>query len=231
MRKLLSFLLSLCLILSLLSVAGFTISAAGYDTVQLNGFTTWTQAELDKSSGNNGYANGCITKLTVVTDPQYIVGGGNQAIKAVKGGSQSYNNCIVNWTYGTGGPCTAGNVWAAADGSAVDYAAYDGIRVAVLNGKGEPANFTKITFRITESKNYSNNMRYWEGAINRDADGYFYFDFKSFKSAGSPAGADLYDYLQNYAQGISMLCYGGTDENTCYYSAVELYRPAGSSNI
>ena len=230
MRKSLSILLSLCMILSLLSVAGFTISAAGYDTVKLDGFTKWTQTELDKSSGNNGYANGCITKLTVVTDPQYIVGGGNQAIKAVKGGSQSYNNCIVNWTYGTGGPCTAGNVWAAADGSAVDYSSYDGIRVAVLNGKGEPANFTRITFRITEGWNYSNNMRYWDGAIVRDTDGYFYFDFKSFKSAGSPAGADIYDYLKNNARGISMLCYGGTDENTCYYSAVELYRTAGSTS-
>ena len=230
MKKSISYLLSLCMLLSLFSVA-FTVNAAGaYDTVKLKGFTTWTQAELDKSSGNNGYANGCITKLTVVTDAQYIVGGGNQAIKAVKGGSQSYNNCIVNWTYGTGGPCTAGNVWAAADGSAVDYSAYEGIRVAVLNGKGEPANFTKITFRVTNGANYSNNMRYWEGTPVRDTDGYFYFDFKSFKSAGNPGGTDIYDYMKNYASGISMLCYGGTDENTCYYSAVELYREAGTVN-
>ena len=233
MKKWLSLLLTLCMMLSLFGGIGvFTAAAAaGYETVQLNGFTTWTQAELDTSSGNNGYANGCITKLTVVTDAAYIVGGGSQAIKAVKGGSQSYNNCIVNWTYGTGGPCTAGNVWAAADGSAVDYSAYEGIRVAVLNGNGQPANFTRVTFRITEGKNYSNNMRYWDGTINRDADGYFYFDFKSFKSAGSPAGTDLYDYLKNYAKGISMLCYGGTDENTCYYSAVELYRAAGSGSV
>ena len=230
MKKSLSILLSLCMLLSLFSVA-FTATAAGaYDTVKLNGFTTWTQAELDKSSGNNGYANGCITKLTVVTDARYIVGGGNQAIKAVKGGSQSYNNCIVNWTYGTGGPCTAGNVWAAADGSAVDYSTYEGIRVAVLNANGQPANFTKITFRVTNGVNYSNNMRYWEGTPVRDADGYFYFDFKSFKSAGNPGGTDVYDYMKNYASGISMLCYGGTDENTCYYSAVELYRAAGTVN-
>ncbi len=225
MRKSLSILLSLCMLLSLFTGIGFATQAAGnYDTVMLNGFTTWTQAELDKSSGNNGYANGCITKLTVVTNPQYIVGDGSQAIQAVKGGSQSYNNCIVNWTYGSGGPCTAGNVWAPADGSTVDASDYEGIRVAVLNSKGEPANFTRITFRMTESKNYSNNMRYWDGTINRDADGYFYFDFKSFKSAGSPLGKDVYDYVNNYAKGISMLCYGGTDENTCYYSAVELYR-------
>ncbi len=230
MKKSLSILLSLCMLLSLFSVA-LTVNAAGaYDTVKLNGFTTWTQAELDKSSGNNGYANGCITKLTVVTDTGYIVGGVNQAIKAVKGGSQSYNNCIVNWTYGTGGPCTAGNVWAAADGSAVDYSTYEGIRVAVLNANGQPANFTKITFRVTNGANYSNNMRYWEGAPVRDADGYFYFDFKSFKSAGNPGGTDIYDYMKNYASGISMLCYGGTDENTCYYSAVELYREAGTVN-
>lgn len=225
MRKSLSILLSLCMLLSLFTGIGFATQAAGnYDTVMLNGFTTWTQAELDTSSGNNGYANGCITKLTVVTDPQYIVGDGSQAIKAVKGGSQSYNNCIVNWTYGTGGPCTAGNVWAPADGSTVDVSDYEGIRVAVLNAKGEPANFTRITFRMTEGRNYSNNMRYWDGTINRDADGYFYFDFKSFKVAGSAAGTDIYDYVNNYAKGISMLCYGGTDEDTCYYSAVELYR-------
>ena len=229
MKKSLSILLSLCMLLSLFSVA-FTVTAAGaYDTVKLKGFTTWTQAELDKSSGNNGYANGCITKLTVVTDAQYIVGDGNQAIKAVKGGSQSYNNCIVNWTYGTGGPCTAGNVWAPQSGT-VDYSTYEGIRVAVLNGNGQPANFTKITFRVTNAANYSNNMRYWEGAPVRDADGYFYFDFKSFKSAGNPGGTDIYDYMKNYASGISMLCYGGTDENTCYYSAVELYRAAGTVN-
>ena len=231
MKKSLSVLLTLCMLLSLFSVAFMVTADGAYETVELAGFNNWTQAELDTSSGNNGYANGCITKLTVVTDSQYIVGGGKQAIKAVKGGSQSYNNCIVNWTYGTGGPCTAGNVWAAADGSAVDYSAYEGIRVAVLNANGEPANFTRITFRVTEGKNYSNNMRYWDGTINRDAEGYFYFDFKSFKSAGSPAGADIYDYLKNYAKGISMLCYGGTDENTCYYSAVELYRVAGSSNV
>ena len=30
--------------------------------------------------------------------------------------------------------------------------------------------------------------------------------------------------MEAAASGISMLCYGGTDENTCYYSAVELYR-------
>ena len=232
MKKALSLLLSFTLLLSLFCGLGlFTASAAGYDTVTLTGFNNWTQAELDKSSGNNGYANGCITKLTVVTDAQYIVGGGKQAIKAVKGGTQSYNNCIVNWTYGTGGPCTAGNVWAPADGSAVDYGDYEGIRVAVLNANGQPANFTRVTFRITEGTNYSNNMRYWDGTINRDADGYFYFDFKSFKAAGNPAGADIYSYLQTYAKGISMLCYGGTDENTCYYSAVELYRTATGNMV
>lgn len=229
MKKSLSLLLTLCMMLSLFGSI-ITVTAAGaYDTVALNGFTTWTQAELDKSSGNNGYANGCITKLTVVTDAGYIVGGGNQAIKAVKGGSQSYNNCIVNWTYGTGGPCTAGNVWAPQSGT-VNYSDYEGIRVAVLNGKGEPANFTKITFRVTNGANYSNNMRYWEGTPVRDVDGYFYFDFKSFKSAGNPVGTDIYDYMKSYASGISMLCYGGTDENTCYYSAVELYRQAGTVN-
>ena len=231
MKKWISVLLTLCMVLSLFSVAFTATAADAYETVELAGFNDWTQAELDTSSGNNGYANGCITKLTVVTDTQYIVGGGKQAIKAVKGGSQSYNNCIVNWTYGSGGPCTTGNVWAAANGSAVDYSAYEGIRVAVLNSKGEPANFTRVTFRVTEGKNYSNNMRYWDGTIVRDAAGYFYFDFKSFKSAGSPAGADIYDYLTNYAKGISMLCYGGTDENTCYYSAVELYRTAGASTV
>ena len=232
MKKALSILLSFTLMLGLFGGLGlFTASAAGYDTVELNGFTTWTQAELDRSSGNNGYANGCITKLTVVTDAQYIVGGGKQAIKAVKGGSQSYNNCIVNWTYGTGGPCTAGNVWAPADGSTVDYGDYEGIRVAVLNKNGQPANFTKVTFRVTEGTNYSNNMRYWDGTINRDSDGYFYFDFKSFKSAGNPAGADIYSYLQTYAKGISMLCYGSSNEDTCYYSAVELYRTATGNTV
>ena len=229
MKKSLSVLLTLCMLLSLFSGV-FAVTAAGaYETVDLNGFTTWTQAELDKSSGNNGYANGCITKLTVVTDAQYIVGNGNQAIKAVKGGSQSYNNCIVNWTYGTGGPCTAGNVWAPQSGS-VNYADYEGIRVAVLNVNGVTANFTKITFRITNAANYSSKMWYWEGTPVKDSEGYFYFDFASFKAATSAPGSDIYDYMKNYASGISMLCYGGTDENTCYYSAVELYRQAGAVN-
>ena len=152
MKKSLSILLTLCMLIGLFSGV-ITVTAAAYETVDLNGFTTWTQAELDKSSGNNGYANGCITKLTVVTDAQYIVGNGKQAIKAVKGGSQSYNNCIVNWTYGTGGPCTAGNVWAPADGSTVNYADYEGIRVAVLNKNVQPASFTKITFRVTNAAN------------------------------------------------------------------------------
>ncbi len=233
MKKAISIFLSFTMLLSLFCGVGlFTQAADGYDTVELNGFTTWTQAELNKSSGNNGYANGCSTKLTVVTDAQYIVGGGKQAIQAVFGNSgTAYNNCIVNWTYGTGGPCTAGNVWAPADGSTVEYADYEGIRVAVLNANGQPANFTRITFRVTEGVNYSNNMRYWDGTINRDADGYFYFDFKSFKSAGSPAGTDIYSYLKTYAKGISMLCYGGSAETTCYYSAVELYRTSTGNNV
>ncbi len=231
MKKVLSMMLSLCMLLSLFGGLGvFTVAADGYETVDLNGFTTWTQTELDKSSGNNGYANGCITKLTVVTDAQYIVGNGKQAIKAVKGGSQNYNNCIVNWTYGTGGPCTAGNVWAPQSGS-VNYADYEGIRVAVLNGNVQPANFTKITFRVTNAANYSSKMWYWEGTPVKDSQGYFYFDFASFKANGSAPGTDIYDYMKNYASGISMLCYGGTDENTCYYSAVELYRSATGSNV
>ncbi len=230
MKKSISILLSLCMLLSLFTGIGFTTQAAnGYDTVDLNGFTTWTQAELDKSSGNNGYANGCITKLTVVTDANYIVGNGKQAIKAVKGGTQSYNNCIVNWTYGTGGPCTAGNVWAPQSGT-VDYAAYKGIRVAVLNANGQPANFSKITFRVTNGANYSSKMRYWEGTPVRDQQGYFYFDFASFKVNGAAPGTDIYDYMKNYASGISMLCYGSSTEDTCYYSAVELYREAGTVN-
>ena len=232
MRKFLSVLLSLCMLLSLFVGFSFATQAAGnYDTVTLNGFTTWTQAELDKSSGNNGYANGCITKLTVVTDAQYIVGGGNQAIKAVKGGSQSYNNCIVNWTYGTGGPCTAGNVWAPADGSTVNYADYEGIRVAVLNKNVQPASFTKITFRVTNAANYSSKMWYWEGAPVRDTEGYFYFDFASFKANGSAPGTDIYNYMKNFASGISMLCYGSANEDTCYYSAVELYRKSTGNNV
>ena len=199
MKKTLSILLSLCMVLSLIGGLGiFSVAADNYDTLQLNGFTTWTQAELDKSSGNNGYANGCITKLTVVADAKYIVGGANQAIKAVKGGSQSYNNCIVNWTYGTGGPCTAGNVWTPKSGSA-DYTAYEGIRVAVLNGNGQPANFSKITFRVTNGANYSSKMRYWEGTPVRDQQGYFYFDFASFKVNGAAPGTDIYDYMKNYA--------------------------------
>ena len=151
MKKALSILLTLCMTLSLFSgLIVATEAAAEYETVTLNGFTNWTQAELDSSSGNNGYANSCCTALTVVTDAQYIVGGGKQAIKAVHGGSGTgYNNCIVNWKYGTGGPCTAGNVWAPADGSSVDFGAYDGIRIAVLNTKGEPANFNKITMAGT----------------------------------------------------------------------------------
>ena len=230
MKKSLSVLLTLCMLMGLFSVAFIATADGAYETVDLNGFTTWTQAELDKSSGNNGYANGCITRLTVVTDARYIVGNGTQAIKAVKGGSQSYNNCIVNWTYGTGGPCTAGNVWAAADGSTVDYTAYEGIRVAVLNANGQPANFTKITFRVTNGANYSSKMRYWEGTPVRDSDGYFYFDFASFKVNGAAPGNDIYDYMKNYASGISMLCYGSSTEDTCYYSAVELYRAAGTVN-
>lgn len=229
MKKSLSILLTLCMLIGLFGGV-ITVTAAAYETVDLNGFTTWTQAELDKSSGNNGYANGCITKLTVVTDAQYIVGNGKQAIKAVKGGSQSYNNCIVNWTYGTGGPCTAGNMWAPQSGT-VDYSTYEGIRVAVLNANGQPANFTKITFRVTNAANYSSKMWYWEGTPNRDTEGYFYFDFASFKANSTAPGSDIYEYMKNYASGISMLCYGGTDENTCYYSAVELYRAAGSSTV
>ena len=105
---------------------------------------------------------------------------------------------------------------------------YSGIRVAVLNANGQPADFSRITFRVTEGWNYSSNMRYWDSTVVRDDEGYFYFDFASFQSAGNPAGADIYDYMKSYAKGISMLCYGGDAEGTCYYSAVELYRVKGT---
>ena len=229
MRKVLALTLALCMLASLFCGTAVFAADTEYEIVELKGFNSWTQAELDSSSGNNGYANSCSTKLTVVTDDAYIVGNGKQAIQAVYGNSgTAYNNCIVNWKYGTGGPCTAGNVWAAADGSSVDYAAYDGIRIAVLDINGQPADFSNIIFRVTEGWNYSNNMRFWEGTPVRDDEGYFYFDFASFKAAGSPAGKDIYDYMTGYAKGISMLCYGGADETTCYYSAVELYRAKGA---
>ncbi len=226
MKKLISVLLTLCMTLSLLGGAiVFESSAVDYETVKLVGFDDWTQDELNTSSGNNGYANGCTTALTVVTDKQYIVGGASQAIKAVFG-TGSFNNAIVNWKYQTGGPCTDGNVWAV-EGTAVNFGEYDGIRMAILNSEGKPANFTKVTLRLTNGWNYSNNMRYWEGVPVKDDDGWFYFDFASFKNAGSPSGTDIYDYAQNFAKGISMLNNGGDAENTCYYSTVELYKQGG----
>ena len=83
-KKWLSLSLALCMLLSLFcGTAVFAAADTQYETVMLNGFTQWTQAELDSSSGNNGYANGCSAALTVVTDDAYIVGGGKQAIKAV----------------------------------------------------------------------------------------------------------------------------------------------------
>ena len=72
MKKSLSILLSVCMMLTLFNGLGiFAVTAASYDTIPLNGFTTWTQTELDKSSGNNGYANGCSAALTVVTDDAF----------------------------------------------------------------------------------------------------------------------------------------------------------------
>jgi len=52
------------MLLRLFSCVSFS-AAVAYDTVDLNGFTTWTQAELDKSSGNNGYA-------TIYARPYFI---------------------------------------------------------------------------------------------------------------------------------------------------------------
>ena len=231
MKKLMSTLIAVCMLIAMLSGAVlFTSSADAYETAKLVGFSTWTQAELNTSSGNNGYANSCGSALYVETNAAYCVGGTTQAIKAVHGGNTAYNNCIVNWKYGSGGPCTAGNVWAAADGSSVKASDYDGIRIAVLNSKGEPANFTKVTLRIAYAWNYSSNMRYWEGKPTVDANGWLYFPFSEFQAAGTPGGTDIYDYMDNYAKGISMLNYGSADENTCYYSGVEYYRTAGQVN-
>ena len=227
MKKLMSTLIAACMLLSLLSGAVlFSSSADAYETVKLVGFSNWTQTQLDSSSGNNGYANGCSSALSIETNAAYCVGGTTQAIKAVWGGGGAYNNCIVNWKYGSGGPCTDGSVWAAADGSTVNANEYEGIRIAVLNSKGEPADFSRVVLRLTYGWNYSSAMRYWDGAPVSDSDGWLYFPFSEFENNGG-AGTDIYDYFDNYAKGISMLNYGSTDENTCYYSGVELYRTAG----
>ena len=168
MKKLMSTLLAVCMLLGVFGgVVMFSSSADAYETVKLVGFSNWTQAQLDSSSGNNGYANGCGSALYVETNAAYCVGGTTKAIKAVHGGSTAYNNCIVNWKYGSGGPCTDGSIYAAADGSGVKASDYEGIRIAVLNSKGEPANFTKVTLRIAYAWNYSSNMRYWEGKPDR----------------------------------------------------------------
>ncbi|MBQ9558053.1 MAG: hypothetical protein IJU94_05535 [Clostridia bacterium] len=227
MKKLMSTLIAACMLLSVLSGAVlFSGSAEAYETVKLVGFSNWTQTQLDTSSGNNGYANGCGSALYVETNAAYCVGGTTQAIKAVHGGGTAYNNCIVNWKYQTGGPCTDGSVWATADGESVSASDYEGVRIAVLNSKGEPAQFTRVIFRLTYGWNYSSSMRYWDGAPVSDDDGWIYFPFSEFQSSNG-GGTDVYDYFDNLAKGISMLNYGGEDENTCYYSGVELYRTAG----
>ena len=227
MKKLMSTMIAVCMLLSVLSGAVlFSGSAEAYETVKLVGFSNWTQAQLDTSSGNNGYANGCGSALYVETNAAYCVGGTTQAIKAVHGGGTAYNNCIVNWKYQAGGPCTDGSVWATADGESVSASDYEGIRIAVLNSKGEPAQFTRAILRLTYAWNYSSNMRYWDGAPVSDGDGWLYFPFSEFQSSNG-GGTDIYDYFDNLAKGISMLNYGSADENTCYYSGVELYRTAG----
>ena len=227
MKKLMSTIIAVCMLIGIFSGAVlFSSSAEAYETVKLVGFSNWTQAQLDTSSGNNGYANGCGSALYVETNAAYCVGGTTQAIKAVHGGGTAYNNCIVNWKYQTGGPCTDGSVWATADGESVSASDYEGIRIAVLNSKGEPAQFTRAILRLTYGWNYSSSMRYWDGAPVSDDDGWLYFPFSEFQSNGG-GGTDIYDYFDNLAKGISMLNYGSADENTCYYSGVELYRTAG----
>ena len=229
MKKLMSTMLAVCMLIGMLSGAVlFSGYAAGYETVKLTGFSGWTQAELDTSSGNNGYANGCSSALYVETGAKYRVGGTTQAIKAVWGGGGAYNNCIVNWKYQAGGPCTAGSVWAAAEGT-VNASDYEGIRIAVLNSDGEPASFTRSILRLTYGWNYSGNMRYYDGKPASDEDGWLYFPFSEFQS-NNGGGTDIYDYFDNYAKGISMLNYGSSAEDTCYYSGVELYRAAGAVN-
>ena len=64
MKKWLSLSLALCMLLSLFCGTAVFAADTQYETVTLNGFTDWTQAELDSSSGNNGYANGCSAALT-----------------------------------------------------------------------------------------------------------------------------------------------------------------------
>ncbi|MBR5943136.1 MAG: hypothetical protein IKZ81_07340, partial [Clostridia bacterium] len=234
MKKIMSTLIAVCMLFSVLSgVVLFSSSAGAYETFNLKGFSAWTQAELNNTSGNNGYQHGCVTALYVETNAAYCVGGTTQAIKAVKGGSGSYNNCIVSYPKDGYSVCPvpSSNVWASADGSSVNASDYDGVRIAVLNSKGEPANFTKVTLRVTNGWNYSNNkMRYWEGKPTIDSDGWCYFPFDGFVAGSEAPGTDIYDYFNSHANSISMLCTGGSDEDTCYYSGVEYYRTAGQVN-
>ncbi len=231
MKKLMSTLIAVCMLLSVLSGAVlFSSSADAWETVKLAGFSAWTQAELDNTSGNNGYQHSCCTALYVETNAAYCVGGTTQAIKAVRGNtSTGYNNCIV--AYPKDGysvcPVPTSNIWKAADGSTLKSNEYDGVRIAVLNGNGEPAQFTKVTLRVTKAWNFPNNMRYWEGKPDSDSDGWLYFPFSGFQVSGEAVGTDIYDYFDNHADSISMLNYGGSAEDTCYYSGVEFYRTAG----
>ena len=190
------------------------LSPDAYDYLQLAGVQNWTQADLNRSSANNGHESN-VTATYYLSD-QHLVGAATQSIKAVKSSASASFNCLVNKAYDSNGT-NAPSPWAPVDGVS-KISDYDGVMIAVRDKDGNVPDVSKVQLRILSNParngwgNYQVSTKY---VISED--GYMMFPFANFPSEKDARAC------VNTALGISFLLY--SNELTEYYfSDFKAYR-------
>ncbi|MBR5523696.1 MAG: metallophosphoesterase, partial [Clostridia bacterium] len=219
MKRTISLLLTLGLLLSLFSGLGLTATAGEpdavtYEYLQLVGVQGWTQADLDKTSANNGHESN-VTATYYLSD-QHLVGAATQSIKAVKSSASASFNCLVNKAYGSNA-IAAPSPWTPADGVS-KVSEYDGVMIAVRDQDGNVPTINSTQLRILTNP-ASNGWGTYQVSTTYTVtdDGYMKFAFDDFpKPTEARASVDA-------AQGISFLLYcSGITEY--YFSDFKAYR-------
>ncbi len=220
MKKSISLLLTVCLLLGLCSVLGPVTNAASeraavqYEYLQLDGVQKWTEAQLAQSSANNGHESN-VTATYYLSD-QWLVGEAAQSIKAVKSSASAQFNCLVNKAYGSNG-IAAPSPWAPADGTS-KVSEYDGVMIAVRDQNGNVPSISGVQLRVLQNPAANSWGTYQVSkTYTVTEDGYMKFAFSDFPSESGVRG-DI-----DTAQGISFLLYSsGVTEY--YFSDFKAYR-------
>ena len=227
MKKTISLLLTVSLLLGLFSGLGAITGTAGsiasmeYEYLQLNGVQGWTQAHLDETSANNGHKNN-VTATYYLSD-QGLKGNATQSIKAVKSSSGASFNCLVNKHHNSN-DIACPTPWAPADGVS-KVSDYDGVMIAVMDQNGNLPSISGVQLRVLADP-AANGWSVYQVSTTYTftEDGYMMFPFADF-----PNEAEVRNAIDT-AQGISFLLYsGGITEY--YFSDFKAYRIKKATNF